>query len=386
MMKKALFIFLTVSIFVVNAQNKNALLPDQLVIYDKIMFDTISEYFNGDMYYSFLSSLHKKSSQVENFDFNELLIAKLTKGNIKVYNEYSFYNPGIPDASKKYIEFVQATPMEIKSNLGYSVDTIQIYDEMTDETRMVEAITDIDKNSLKGFVFYDEWCLDDTNFKFTKNVKAWSPVRVYQREDDWGDQYEPLYKQVGFIIMDEFQNEKEKQTVEKRMKLFCKTEYEYLLENDEMLMYKNELADAYADRIENTNSPFWNSYARAKFKNSIFNQALSGKSNAYDFESGNILTQEEIRKRAGEQLDTIQIEDPENPENWIDYVIKTEISAMMNQIKSVIFIEDWYIDEKTLRIKKIVKGVVPIRWYYDQEDFEQMDPLKTELFMINFNQ
>ncbi len=385
MKKTWILLFIFPSCFM-NAQVKNALLPNQLVIYDRIMFDTINEQNDNNPYLDFNASLHRKSIQANEFDVNQWLIDKLTDKNTDVYQDFCYNDPGSPDPKKTNKDlYAKLTPSEIKSNLGFSIDSVRYYDETSEFFEIILDTTEIDKNELKGFIFYDQWIFDEFEFKLIKSVVAWSPVRVYQREQDWDDNYDPLYRQIGFVINPDSFNEKEKATVEKRLKLFMKVEYEFLLENQEILMYKNELSDVFSDKIEKENTPFWNSYSRSKLKNIIFNRVLSGKSDAYDFISGAKLSLDEIRKRSGERIDTILVTDPIDYELWNEILVKTEITSTMNQIKSVIFIEEWFIDQKTMYIKKVVRGVIPVRWQYDEGDYEQTHPYKNKLFMVKLN-
>jgi len=387
-MKKILFILLTTSVFISNAQNKNALLPDQLVIYDRIRFDTIPEYhLLGTKRYAAILDKHIKFENMTDPDVNDLFVRKLTKGDIPVYSDYAFYDPGSPEKNgNSSFQFQLLAPDEIKHNMGYFTDSIYVMDVETGETKPEIRINEIDKNELLGFAFYDEWFFDEANFKMTKKVKAYSPVRIYFREDDLNREADPLQRMIGFIIFPEKLSEKENVAIDKRMKLFKKTEYEFLLENEDILFENSEITNGISTYIENINTPLLNSYSRSKFINMLFAQVLSGKSEGVDYETGTRLNPDEIRKRAGERIDTLMMEDPENYELLKEVVLKTEFTSFLNEIKSIIFIEEWYIDEKTLQIKKVVKGVVPVRWYYNYEDYEQIKLEKIKLFQVNFNQ
>jgi len=320
-------------------------------------------------------------------DVNELFLKKLTTGNIPAYYDYLYYDPGsIELKGKPSFQPQLLSPEEIKNNMGFSIDTVYLEDVETYEFISRIVVNEIDKNALQGFVFYDEWFFDEPNFKMTKKVKAYSPVRIFFRDDVWEGEAEPMQRMIGFIILTEKLSEKENVAIEKRMKLFKKIEYEFLLINEDILIYKSDIADANSNQIEKNHNPLLNSYSRSKFINSIYAQIFSQKADAMDYETGKKLSLEEIRKRTGERIETVKVSDYDDNEMWKEMVVKREFKDFIYQINSVIFIEEWYIDEKTLRIKKVVKGIVPVRWYYDQEDFEQINPKKMKLFQVNFNQ
>ncbi len=386
-MKNTLFLIPLIFSLNVVAQT-NALLPKKLVMYDKILFDSISEDMSNDLDFKFRASLYIKSQTFNEIDYKNIIVKNLSEGRVLAYSDYEFYNYSghfSGTADKLPQENNRTIPIsldELKSGMGYSIDSVYVFDEEIGEGKIVEVVNEIDKNSIQGFIFYDEWIFDEANFKMFKNVMAYSPVRAYYPDDY--QYYIPYYRPIGYIIQADFQNENEKKSTEKNMKHFKRIEYEFFIDNVDMYQAKPEFGKELTEICEKENSPMWNSYTKSKFRNLILERVLSEKSEAFDFETGKKLSTDEIRQRAGERIDTLYIDDFEGFISEVE--VKTEIANIVNEIKSIIFIEDWYIDENTLRIKKIVNGIVPIRWYDDTEDEESEKLVKKNLFVVYFNQ
>jgi hypothetical protein len=57
----------------------------------------------------------------------------------------------------------------------------------------------------------------------------------------------------------------------------------------------------------------------------------------------------------------------------------------LDEIRSLIFVEDWYIDWNTLAIYKTVKSVAPVRVYTSSHNGEEDEIEKKIAFIVHFN-
>ena len=91
-----------------------------------------------------------------------------------------------------------------------------------------------------------------------------------------------------------------------------------------------------------------------------------------------------IREKMGVIPLTLTQVDPETGES-------NEITMMdylpLEEIQKVIFIEEWYYDSKTMAITKNVKGVAPVRTYYELDIYANPIESKEEVvFVVYFNE
>jgi len=271
---------------------------------------------------------------------------------------------------------------EINERMGGRTEEVYIEDFATGEMKSKIVELEADKTELNGILFNDIWYFDEKNFKLTKVVKAYCPIRRYFRDNDLDD--ELRYRKIAYFIYDNYKSTKEKLESESRMKLFKKLKYEFFLDNTEYAHLDLEGLGLYDIHFEKSNSPFWTSYAKNKFRYIIIDRVLTGQSAAYDFTSGEKLQVKQVLKNLGEREDSLMLEDPETYE-FIVKVIKSPFNIM--EIKSGIFIENWYVDQQTMRIKKEIVGVAPVRWYYPVDYFgEEAEALRKEIaFVVYFD-
>ena len=81
--------------------------------------------------------------------------------------------------------------------------------------------------------------------------------------------------------------------------------------------------------------------------------------------------------------DTILVEDLEDPDGPM--LVKEIIEPETEKIKSYVFIENWYLDTKTLQIEKEVVGIAPVR-YYINTDNPTAQPVRKIDFVVYFDE
>ncbi|MCX6272544.1 MAG: hypothetical protein NTU44_15265 [Bacteroidetes bacterium] len=101
---------------------------------------------------------------------------------------------------------------------------------------------------------------------------------------------------------------------------------------------------------------------REIFVKSIINAALKGDIQAYDTDN-KAITKEKI-KFLFSHSDSVYTVSPNPPYNDTMMVVKKEIHQ--EEITMVRFLEEWYMDEKTLEFDKKILGIAPVRNNYDE--------------------
>ncbi|MDF1551266.1 MAG: hypothetical protein P1P88_25825 [Bacteroidales bacterium] len=365
-------IFSLIFTLVVLAQKKsgNALLYPKLVISDVVAID--STYFFG---FGYAKDFNKQAineiNYVNNVNLAEMLVKKMTLPGTDIYENYSPYKDVYFGKYKEI--FVKIPHTEILSSLGASADTIMKVD---DNGELEKAVIqhNADTSEIQALFFFDEWFFDEASFSFSKKVLAYSPIRKYGR-NGLEDEEEWRYRKVGFFVAPELKKRKYKK-IQKRMKLLAHVKYEFSIDNKELFGNRE---DDLALFTEDLDAPNWNSYARQNFRKLLIDRVLSQKSKAYDYYTGNLLSLEKLKAQLGnEKFEVVTID----PETGDEKIIEYETEIVNEFIKSVIFIEDWYIDPQTMLIDKRVTGIAPVRF---TEDMETGNIEKKVAFVLYFD-
>jgi len=115
----------------------------------------------------------------------------------------------------------------------------------------------------------------------------------------------------------------------------------------------------------------------------ILGEIKSGTVNAYDADMGDdmtvVITQTDIDKKFGATIDTIEVEDPNNPGVYTLEITRTE--ARSAEVKQYIIQEVWYFDNKLSSLQVKILGLCPIRISYNN-DTESTQ--KRKLFWIYY--
>lgn len=96
----------------------------------------------------------------------------------------------------------------------------------------------------------------------------------------------------------------------------------------------------------------------------IMQQALDGNVKIYDFFSYKPIKPADLKKIIRE-VDTISVESPEPPHNLVDSVMVKELK--ISDIKKLRFLEEWYMNEKTLVFTKKVLAICPMVEKHDEK-------------------
>ncbi len=110
---------------------------------------------------------------------------------------------------------------------------------------------------------------------------------------------------------------------------------------------------------------------RENLVNLIIDGAKQGKWQAYDY-FNKAITGQEVRNLFSDSIYTTVVRN-EPPYEFYDTLIINNI--IKTDIKRIRFLEEWYIDPKSLQFSKKVLGIAPIARRYDSQGIERWQPL-----------
>ena len=119
---------------------------------------------------------------------------------------------------------------------------------------------------------------------------------------------------------------------------------------------------------------------REKFINSLLDDVLSGKRNAFDYLSDTVLlSKTDINQIIGTKHDTVYVETPESPNDLKQVAVTTTFDR--KTITRIRFLEKWKMTDKGI-VKEVI-GIAPLKEVYDKETGEIRG--YTPLFWVFFN-
>ena len=136
----------------INAQNKNALMQEDLIMYDRIPLDSSHFTAEEEEYSIFYRKLFFKNENAGKIKFNKLVIDFLLKPETTVFEDYIPYQKYL---NNNLIPLKYSTE-EIRKQLGEYTDTIMIYDPDIEEFMESTITNKIDTNEINGILFYDK--------------------------------------------------------------------------------------------------------------------------------------------------------------------------------------------------------------------------------------
>jgi len=219
---------------------------------------------------------------------------------------------------------------DVKKRMRYTIDTVWMGEP---GVTLYSINKEVDPSELKSAVCIEKWSFDKKKFSFTKDLLAFKPVRHHYDTSDI-EKKNLLLSHVYGLDMTRYGALSE---VDESLLVRTKTiSYEYFLDEPSVadasdqsssknLLYTNSL------QLKPSQSLFFTSEQKNDFVSSVVAVAEKGKHPVYDYETGK------------------QIEG-------------SSVSARLagGTVKSVVFIEDWYIDTETFYVVKKVLGIAPV--------------------------
>lgn len=134
---------------------------------------------------------------------------------------------------------------------------------------------------------------------------------------------------------------------------------------DVTIVNKDKDFDWWVQNIEGDN--------REELISNVLNSVSAGNVKAYDYLSHKPMSKSDISQML-KRTDTLAVESPVPPYDLIDTIISSELNK--KDIEKLRFLEEWYMDEKSLLFQKKIVGICPmIAKYGDTGDFRGYMPL-----------
>ena len=286
---------------------------------------------------SILSCNNSNNKETKNTKFVEKTTTEnaLLPNKVIIYDEVNFSEQSIP-------EWISGVDSSLMTNLNKQVinSDIQVYSstiyyepdskiKMTDKDILLNMETSI-PGSISSLYFIESWFFDKDNYRLSKQIESWSPVYEYYKENKDGviDSTQKVKK-----LLYDVRGSSEKE--------------------DETLIAKNITYEVNFSENQKTND-----YLNLnKLSHLIIDPVLNGKKKAFDFFDRTELDTMEIKQNFGYRLDSLEEEDP-NTGKWIWK--RHETKESLSDVEAFIFVEDWYLDNKTFAIRKEVKSIAPV--------------------------
>ncbi|MBP7496840.1 MAG: hypothetical protein KA792_04165 [Bacteroidales bacterium] len=151
-------------------------------------------------------------------------------------------------------------------------------------------------------------------------------------------------------------------------------------------------------RTERTDNDWWveniDYYKRESFIKQLFDLVGNGLIQAYDIFDDSLSIQK-VREAIGFSSDTIITKSPSPPFN--DTIMVVTVNKIdIDKISKIRFLEEWYLDEKTVQLNKRIIGLAPLNEIYDDNNvfkgyttlfwvyFDPKYPMKVSQKIVNF--
>jgi hypothetical protein len=246
--------------------------------------------------------------------FRDIITEKLVNNELSIFQPYpinveSYYVPGFNSDSMSHQDLMNRMMNQL----------INCNDETKTDT--------VKKNwdDLSHVSFYEKWNIDTTNLSFDKQVLSIIPALSVNR---CGQRLEALC-----LIPFNFD---EKELIKLREKAVLSKRIKYMVQ-----LFDED------NKITKLNAPFYNSIVHNRLIDFIFKNVRNARLTPYDFYTNDKLTAMEYENRLCDSL------------VWPN---RTIIQRCQNdEIKELIFIEDWYITKEPFMVFKKVIGIAPVR-------------------------
>lgn len=356
-------------------RNDNILLPDRIIVSEHVPFDTLFNQMPS------LSPIDSATRPI--FDYTsevnilQLLAERAVNGSIEVYDadQVDYMDPFNPDARGKPLDV-----QRIRERLGESEVTIQVFDDNGEEHEVTQR-QEIQYQELSSVNFIEEWSFTTNPLRFDKKVNACSPIRRYIYY--LNDIEETFRFRRTFWFYNPFaQNNRDSNLI-----FFARVRYEHLFDMENPYTHEN-FSEGVTNMMNDetygpgsirstSGAPFLNRINQTIFIKSLLQQAANSKSKVYDYLTSTPLSPKEVEKKIIIR-DTVSIMNIDGEP--MDTVVQREI---IDEIRSVIFIEEWYFNPESLRIEKQVKGIAPVRYHFIYKGDDNFQLNREVLFVLS---
>lgn len=367
-MKQIFWIFISLHfVLTINAQTTqfrqdNLLLPQNLSVTDLVTFDSV--YMNKLTADSFVKPVFNLDRHVNPFPF---IAERVLSQKVKVYDadEYDYGNAKILDTAT------------IRKALGEKTNTFILLDSAGME-KEVQIHVPMRIEQLVSIKFYENWALTETPLAFTKQVLSFAPVRRYSNSDL---ENEFVYRDV-FVIKNPLEKGKEP------LIYMGKVEYEYFFNlgylysfDDFAIKVRNYFTSDVLPNGDfafgNNKAPYLNTVCQKNMIDVLLRNVIEGKGKVTSYFDGKAMDTTAVKAKIYRLVEISYM----NAEGMMKDT--TLVSDVSSQIRSVIFIEDWYFDPQCLQIQKKVRALAPVRYFDESTERVKREVLFTIYFSDN---
>lgn len=274
--------------------------------------------------------------------------------NMVVPKEYAFFFKSI-DFQKFLTDLLE------KTTQGSITPFFPLSDIPLTKQDIADKLLTFKKQECSYVLFDEEWFMDTATFIMSKKVRSYTLVREYMRKTPLGSEELTKSLLAKFVCTD---------SVEKKF-------------SELTLLTKNV---AYEVSLKNDFNPEYLENIQVKHvMNVLIAKALSGSTQTCSFmlrDSLQALTIDDVKLRLGEQTESyVDTDEITGAEDTV--VIEKKIDP--SEFTAVAFIEDWYVNPKTMHIYKDVKGIALVREYMKQLDGNEPEIVKTIPLVMYFS-
>jgi hypothetical protein len=320
----------------------------------------------------------------KNEDIVQGMVIPVLEGKISVYK--ANYWGGVPQfLEKSSFDLMDTAQILYQFNAGW--DTSYII-ETDGSMQSMPVYRPVKFGEVSGIFFFESWWLDAKDFRFYKDVIAYQPIREYQALSRDNPESTEMQKRLVFMVVPELPTEIVAQKKKYRLKNF-KTlrsdhSYEIKLYNRsyDKYIFREELQTGVGkqefEEWQYHHFDFYKYFDRENFLVQIIKGILEGKLTVcHPGTEKNVIHKAELIK--------LLHDIPEGAEFAPPKIITPE-QYPLDQLNSLVFHEDWYVNPDNLQIYKDVKGLTINRHrrLYDNYTEEFIRETKAPLFTVWF--
>ncbi len=319
----------------------------------------------------------------KNEDIVQGIVQPVLEGKVSVYK--ANYWGGIPQfLEKSSFDLMDTAQILYQFNAGWDTS---YFIETDGSMQSLPVYRQVKLGEVSGLFFFESWWLDAKDFRFYKDVIAYQPIREYQALSQDNPESTEMLKRLLFMVVPELPMEtaRKKKYRSKNFKaLRLNHTYEIKLYNRsyDQYIFREELQTGVRkqefEEWQYHHFDFYKYFDRENFLVQIINGILEGKLTVcHPGTDRNVMDRAELISL----LHDIPEEADYAPPNTI-----TPEQYPLDELNSLVFHEDWYINQDNLQIYKDVKQLTINRHkrQYDNytEEFirESVNPLFTVWF------